>query len=36
VTADDEYAWNLFSLKSIDRIATVFNIETSKLLSFRS
>jgi hypothetical protein len=35
VTADDEDAWNYFSLKAIDRIAKVFGVG-AELLSFRS
>jgi hypothetical protein len=36
VTANDKYAWNLFSLKAMNRIATVFDVDTGDLLSFRS
>jgi hypothetical protein len=36
VTASDEEAWNHFSLKAIDRIATLFGIGSEDLLSFGS
>ena len=34
--ASEEEAWDCFSLKAIDRIATVFNVGDGDLLSFRS
>jgi hypothetical protein len=36
VTTNEEEAWNHFSLKAIDRIATLFEIGSGDLLSFRS
>jgi hypothetical protein len=35
VAANDEEAWNYFSLKAVDRIARLFNVG-AELLSFRS
>jgi hypothetical protein len=36
VTASEEEAWDRFSLKAIERIATVFDVGDGDLLSFRS
>lgn len=36
VTADEDEAWNHFSLQAIDRIATLFEIGSGELISFRS
>jgi hypothetical protein len=36
VTASEEDAWYCFSLKAIERIATVFGVGDGDLLSFRS
>jgi hypothetical protein len=36
VTASEEDAWDYFSLKAIERIATVFGVGDGDLISFRS
>ena len=36
MTAGEEDAWKCFSLKAIDRVATVFRVGGGDLLSFRS
>jgi hypothetical protein len=36
ISANDEEAWNHFSLKTIDRISKVFGIGDGDLLRFRS